>query len=183
MDAAGMAKQARRSRRRCTECRDWYEPHGCARAKQKTCSEECGRKRQRRLGRKRRAADVQEHRVAERERQRRSRARRRHAERDASAGAAEKAPERCEAEVRSTRVTGDEEALSRAGLGLQALEMVEQILNRWDREQELSRARLERELREMTGHLRPKWRHGDKTGGLSRARLERQGMEMPEESG
>lgn len=164
-------------------CRGWYQPDGCARAKQKTCSKECRRKRQRRLARKRRAADVQEHRVAERERQRRSRARRSEAEKDAGAGPSEKAPERCEAEARSTSVTADKEALSRAGLGPQAMEMVEEILNRWDREQELSRARLERELHEMTAHLRPMLGHGDKTGRLSRVRLERQGLEMMEESG
>jgi hypothetical protein len=80
-------------------------------------------------------------------------------------------------------VTANEEALSRAGLGPQGMEMVEEILNRWDREQELSRARLERELHEMTAHLRPMLGHGDKTGRLSRVRLERQGLEMMEESG
>lgn len=122
VDAAGMAKQARRSRSRCTMCRGWYQPHGCVRAKQKTCSKECRRKRQRQRARKRRAADVQEHRVAERERQRRSRARRKQAEREAGAQRVEKAPERCEAEVRSTSVTAGEEVLSRAGLGEQAVE-------------------------------------------------------------
>lgn len=159
-----MAKQARRSRSRCTVCRDWYQPHGCARAKQKTCSKECRRKRQRKLARKRRAADVQEHRVAERERQRRSRAKRRQAERDAGTQPAETAPEtapeRCDAEARSRSVTAGEESLSRARLGLQDVEMVEEFLNRWDRAQELSRARLERELLEMTGTSRRKGRHG-----------------------
>lgn len=161
-DAAGMAKQARRSRSRCTVCRGWYQPHGCAQAKQKTCSEECRRKRQRQLARKRRAADVQEHRVAERERQRRSRAKRRQA--DAGVQPAETALERCEAEARSRSVTAGGASLSRAGLGLQDMEMVEELLNWWDREQTLSRARLEQELLGMTGHLRPKWRHGRQKG-------------------
>ena len=80
-------------------------------------------------------------------------------------------------------MTASEEALSRAGLGPQGMEMVEEILNRWDREQELSRARLERELHEMTAHLGPMLGHGDKTGRLSRVRLERQGLERMEESG
>jgi hypothetical protein len=103
---------------------------------------------------------VQEHRVAERERQRRSRAKRRQAERDAGTQPAETAPEPCDAEARSRSVTAGEAPLSRAGLGLQDMEIVEEFLNRWDRAQELSRARLERELLEMTGHLRPKRRHG-----------------------
>jgi hypothetical protein len=135
------------------------------------------------LARKRRAADAQEHRVAERERQRRSRARRRQGEKEAGAQPAEATPEQCDAESGSRRVTGGGESLSRAGLGLQDVEIVEEFLNRWDREQELSRARLERELLEMTGHSGRRGDMGDKTGRLSRVRLERQGMEMTKESG
>lgn len=81
------------------------------------------------------------------------------------------------------RVTAGEEALSRARLEPQGTEMIDEFLIQWDRAQELSRARLERELREMTAHLLPALRHGDKTGRLSRARLERQDREMMEESG
>lgn len=63
-----------RPKRRCTECRCWYEPSSRAAQTQRTCGPWCRQRRRRRLARQRRGRDVQEARVAERERQRRRRA-------------------------------------------------------------------------------------------------------------
>lgn len=61
-------------KKRCTECRCWYEPSCRTIETQQTCGGACRQRRRRRLARRRRWRDVQEARVAERERQRRWRA-------------------------------------------------------------------------------------------------------------
>jgi hypothetical protein len=65
------------ARRRCTECRQWYEASLSARETQKVCGKECRNKRRRKLARRRRQERLQEARVEERERQHAWRAARR----------------------------------------------------------------------------------------------------------
>ena len=67
-----MAKQTT-TRKRCTECREWYWPIARLAKQQRVCSEACRGKRRRRLSRKRRARDPVRYREDERERKRRSR--------------------------------------------------------------------------------------------------------------
>jgi hypothetical protein len=119
------------SRRRCVSCRDWYEAAPSARGHQKVCGkEECRRKRRRRLAKKRREQDLHEHRVEERERQRRCRERRRQ---------------------RDGQARDDPQEMSRASLSAQALVLVEDFLESWDKVTRRSRATLDRRLRQILG--------------------------------
>jgi hypothetical protein len=109
----------RRARKRCTECRRWFEPHAAATKHQKSCSTGCRAKRRRRLARRRRARELREYRVDERERQRACRARRR----------------------------GEQDAVvSRAGLAVEVPAFERDLLEIVDRHVELSRAGLRREV-------------------------------------
>ena len=75
-DTSGM-KDETRSRRRCTECRRWYEPAASGVHNQKICgTASCRRGRRSRMARRRRERDIREYRVDERERQARRRAKR-----------------------------------------------------------------------------------------------------------
>lgn len=74
--------------RRCSECRVRFVPCPSAQEHQVVCGAACRRKRRCRLGRRRRASNVQDHRVDERERQRRSRAQRREPDRGPAMGEA-----------------------------------------------------------------------------------------------
>lgn len=65
-------------RKRCTECRGWYEPAASALETQRVCGEAaCKRARKRKQARARRSARLQDYRADERSRQRECRDRRR----------------------------------------------------------------------------------------------------------
>lgn len=66
----GDMKHRSAKRRRCTECRKWFQPAPSARDTQKTCSEPCRARRRCKQAQRRRWEHVQQARVDERERQR-----------------------------------------------------------------------------------------------------------------
>jgi hypothetical protein len=118
-------KDEQRARRRCTSCRRWYLPAASAVHNQKTCGAvECRRRRRNRTARRRRQRDIQDFRVEERVRQRRHRENRR---RDENRG------------------------LSRAGLAPQVIDIERVLLEKWDRQIDMSRAGLRREIRMALG--------------------------------
>ena len=110
--------------KRCTICRRWYHPSVKAVSFQKTCSETCRLIRRRRLSRARRERDLQDYRVDERERQRACRRRRK-----------KKAAER-----------GDPDAMSRAGLQPEIIDLHEVVRESVDIALGKSRAALIRQL-------------------------------------
>lgn len=118
-------------RKRCCECRHWFVPHAAAAGHQKTCGEPCRIKRRGRLRRRRRALDVWEYRVDERERQRACRARKK----DLVGG-----------------------AVSRPGLCAQVPDLQRELLEIVDEQVAMSRAGLRREvarlLRVRSGEVR-----------------------------
>ena len=65
--------RARQVRKRCSECRGWYLPSWRTAGFQLTCGVDCRRVRRRRLARRRRAGELEDHREGERERQERHR--------------------------------------------------------------------------------------------------------------
>lgn len=71
------AKRRKDDRRRCCECGRKYQPKPSARKHQKTCCEECRRKRRAGQARERYAANVLRSREAARQRKRKSRDKRR----------------------------------------------------------------------------------------------------------
>jgi hypothetical protein len=109
--------------KRCTICRCWYHPSDKAVAFQKTCSETCRLVRRRRLSRARRERELQDYRVDERERQRACRRRKK------------KAAQR-----------GNSDAMSRAGLQLQVIDLHEVVRESVDIALRKSRAALIRQL-------------------------------------
>lgn len=104
-------------RKRCCVCRRRFVPQVAAAGHQKTCGEECRRKRRRALGRRRRARELREYRVDERERQRACRL--------------------------AQQVDG---GMSRTGLVTEVLDLQRVLLEIVDRNVELSRAGLRREV-------------------------------------
>jgi len=127
-------------RRRCCECRSWYEPAASAAKFQKTCSKKCRLRRRGKQAKRRREADLANARADERERQRKHRCQ----ERDKSA-------------------TGP--PLSRAGLPAKVLDCAEKILANLRQAERLSRAgrrrRMRRELLKTLGEM---YRDGEKLG-------------------
>ena len=106
------------ARKRCTECRRWFVPHVAAPKHQKTCSDGCRTARRRWLSQRRRERELREYRVEERERQRVCRARRREVE----------------------------GGVSRTGLPGEVPGLHRDLLEIVDRQVELSRAGLRREV-------------------------------------
>ena len=132
-------KPKKPQRKKCTVCRNWYQPHPAAVESQKTCSPGCRRLRRNRLARRRREADLWEYRVAERERQRRCRARH-----GTTAGGGPRAGPRM-------FTTG----VSRTGLAPEFHEIKEEILQNWDNVTRRSRATLIRHLARMVKEISP----------------------------
>jgi len=114
--------------KRCTVCRHWYHPSNTAASFQKTCSEKCRLRRRRRLARARREHDLQDYRVDERERQR---ACRRHKKKKAAS---------------EGTITTVSDAMSRAGLQPQAIDLHELVRESVDMALGRSRATLIRQL-------------------------------------
>lgn len=125
-------------RRRCNECREWYEADPRAGVRQRVCSEGCRKARRGRQQKQRRKGALKKHQESERNRQRESRKRRR-------TTAAEKAFSCSEIEKRSVagpvpprfspmesarpkEVSRAEKApVSRAGIALQPHEIIDKI--------------------------------------------------------
>jgi hypothetical protein len=126
-----MNRNPKSRRKRCSICRKWYTPHPSALNTQKTCCPECRKKRKNRLALKRRDQDIYQYRVAERIRQREYRQRKRESK----------------AIDRQSETT--DEHVSHAKLPGQPVDFAELILKNWDKEQQLSRARLHRYLIEL----------------------------------
>ncbi len=122
-----MSKAKSSKLKRCTVCRRWYPPSVKAIAFQKTCSEICRLRRRRRLSRARRERDLQDYRVDERERQRACRRRKKKA-----------APE--------YPGTADLDAMSRAGLHPQPMNLQKLVRESVDMALGRSRAALIRQL-------------------------------------
>ena len=123
-----MSKAKSSKLKRCTVCRHWYHPCTTATSFQKTCSEKCRLRRRRRLARARREHDLQDYRVDERERQ--LACRRRKKKKAASGGT----------------ITTDSDAMSRAGLQPQAIDLHELVRESVDIALGRSRATLIRQL-------------------------------------
>lgn len=141
-------RQSGARRKRCTECRGWFEAARSASETQKVCGEECRRRRRRRQGRARRRLGVQDYRVDERERQRECRRRRRAG--GGEAGAACHAP----ASVANSS------------------ELVAKLLETWDRAAALSRAGLQRGIATLLRRSAAVSGTGEAAGSaLSRATL------------
>jgi hypothetical protein len=109
----------RAERKRCCECRRGFVPHAAAAGHQKTCSGPCRVERRRFLRRRRRTLDLREYRVDERERQRACRAR---------------------------KGDPDGRAVSRPGLSSQVPDLQRELLEIVDKQVEMSRAGLRREV-------------------------------------
>jgi len=156
----------RARRKRCTECRQWYEPSPHAEEAQKVCGPKCRQSRRSRQGRRRRAEHVQDERVDERERQQRSRKQRRA---QAAAGQGQPAP-----------VEG-REACHVPGEACKHAEMLGKVLETWDREMELSLASLHRKLARILGGSG----HSSGTGSAPRTEVSRAslGAEVAESAG
>ena len=131
-----MSTQKKRQRKRCCECRCWFEPSRTAERSQKTCSQRCRQERRRKQARRRRNDDLDGHRAGERQRQADCRERRRD---QAQKGAKSR-------------------HASRATLSRRKAILRDEIIESWDRMQEVSRARFERRVRHLLG------RSGDKLG-------------------
>jgi len=121
-------------RRRCTECRCWFEPSRTAAKAQKTCCPQCRKKRRRKLARRRRRRDLDGYRGDERERQRECRERRRA---ENSGGAKQR-------------------QMSRATLSAREAVLRDSIIESWDRQMKVSRAMFERRVGLLLGRGRGK---------------------------
>jgi hypothetical protein len=133
--------------KRCTECRACFRTASSAQKTQKVCSPWCRRRRRRRLARQRRSRRVQDYRVDERERQRRCRARRR------GSGAG---PPGCHAPASASK----------------SADLLEKVLESWDRAVAMSRASLERRMLAILRDLATNSGSGEAvTAGLLRAGL------------
>jgi hypothetical protein len=119
-----MSKAKSSELKRCSICRHWYHPSIKAISSQKTCSETCRRIRRCRLSRARRERDLQDYRVDERARQRACRRRKK-----------KKATE-----------PADSDAMSRAGLQMQTIDIHKLVRESVDIALEKSRAALIRQL-------------------------------------
>jgi hypothetical protein len=123
-----MHRKKKCRRKRCVICRKWFHPHVSALNAQKTCSLSCQVERQNFLARKRRSREIYQYRTDERIRQRECRRRKR--ENNA-----------IQSEAQSTNGIQ-----SHATLSPQPIDLADVILKNWDETQEVSRARLRRQL-------------------------------------
>lgn len=113
-------------RRRCSECRRWFRPSAQNAHNQKTCGrEECRRRRRARLEKRRRERSLQDSRISERERQRESRRQRR------QTGPPPPAKHSSDMALPEGG-SGDEGAMSLAGLVSEVTEIMQEILKNWD---------------------------------------------------
>jgi hypothetical protein len=112
-------RPSQHQRQRCSECRRWYAPFPSAHVHQKTCGKGCRLRRRAEQERVRRAEDPARARSQERERQRAHRGRS-----DGSAG-----------------------RMSRAGLPMELVDLIERIRRDWGQELTVSLAGLSRDLR------------------------------------
>jgi hypothetical protein len=139
-----IGKASRKDRhRRCHVCRARYEADCRTVATQKVCSAKCRAVWRRRQAKRRRVADLDEHRQAERVRQQNSRDRRRRALGPAPST--------------TQRVTDPppQRALSRAEWVVQPAVVMGKLLDSWDEAVRLSRAGLERDLARILGDNAP----------------------------
>lgn len=126
----------KRQRKRCSECRCWFEPARTAEQSQKTCSQRCREKRRRKQANRRRRRDLDGYRADERQRQADCRERRRDQGREGT----------------------ENRHVSRATLSSQEAILRDKIIESWDKLLELSRARFERRVAHLLG------RSGEKVG-------------------
>jgi len=129
-------------RKRCTECRQWYEASSSARDTQRVCGEACRQMRRRKLARQRRQEHLLEARDEERERQRAHRAAL--WAQAASAAATETLP----AAVSSQPARDGPRGPARHAPPSSANhpEVLGKVLECWDREMARSRATLQRRI-------------------------------------
>lgn len=125
------------NRRRCVECGRRYRPAASAVDHQCVCGPECRRARRRKQAKQRRAKDLQHFHDEERRRQQESRQRRRG---ETPAQAPRAGPEPTGRDVTACHAP----ASSRKDSELHA-----KLAHLWDRQVELSRASLDRELGQM----------------------------------
>jgi len=115
---------------RCSECRKRFEPSPTARETQKTCCLACRLKRRRRMAIRRRKKDLKDNRADERERQRKHRA-----------------------QEREQREKGKKEVIqspvSRTGLNWDEAILRAEIVEKWDKEMAMSRARFDRQIGQL----------------------------------
>jgi hypothetical protein len=138
-----MQKNPKSRRKRCSICRKWYYPHPSALDTQKTCSSACRKKRKNLLAHKRRDQDIYQYRTEERLRQRECRKRKRKSD---------------AIDRKSERVGTD---VSRATLSGQPVDLAELVLKKWDKEQQVSRAGLRRNLIEIIKDMSQKVGRGE----------------------
>jgi hypothetical protein len=136
-------------RKRCTECRQWYEAASSARDTQKVCGAACRQKRRRGMARQRRWAQLPQAREEERERQRSFRAA--HRAQTASAAAT---PTRTSTEMSLAGASPSQAVRDGPGeaprhappSSANGLEILGKVLECWDREMARSRATLQRRI-------------------------------------
>jgi hypothetical protein len=115
--------------KRCTVCRNWYHPSIKSVSFQKTCSDNCRKIRRRRLARSRRERDLQDYRVDERARQRACRRRKK----------------------KKMAESANPDALSRAGMPPQVIDLHRVVRKSVDIVLERSRTAL---IRQLTASLK-----------------------------
>lgn len=136
-----------KSKPRCSECDEQFEPDVRSRAHQQTCSGECRAVRRARLARERRCKDIEKARKKERERQRRWR----------NGGVDPEAP----GEAPTTPAVTEPGPVSRAGFEADVVDILGKILKRRSAMPPgVSRAGFERQtlgmLRELAGRGPPR---------------------------
>ncbi len=124
-----MGKETKCALKRCCSCRKWFRPKACAARIQKSCCGECRCKRRRYLAKARREEHLHDYRVDERERQRRCRRNRR------------------QAALETRKTDPPVGPVSRAGLSVEVSYLQQVILENVDKQFEVSRATLVRQLR------------------------------------
>ena len=152
-----MKKHGDSKRRRCSECRCWFEPVPTAAKSQRVCGTECRRRRRGRQAKKRRRGNVQECRLDEKLRQRASRQRRQDQSKPGEATAAEQktgqgavAPPSSKHGSPSGVGQGARETPCHAPASPRNLmKGISKVLENWDKEQAQSRATLRAKIQKM----------------------------------
>lgn len=125
-----MGTRKKLPRKRCSECRRWFEPSRSAERSQKTCSQGCREERRRKQAKRRRNRDIEGYRADERQRKAASR-------------------QRMRAQGAAAGVKGRQR--SRATLSPQEAILRDEIVHSWDEMLALSRAGLERRIAYLLG--------------------------------